>query len=47
MAPLIVSIDTEGNNMFIKNKEYYAERKETCEQPIIGLAAHCLDAEAQ
>ncbi|MGE4352579.1 MAG: L(+)-tartrate dehydratase subunit beta [Oscillospiraceae bacterium] len=34
-GPLIVSIDTEGNNMFTENKAYYASRKEMCEAPII------------
>lgn len=28
--PLIVSIDTEGNNMFVENKKKYASRKEEC-----------------
>ncbi len=34
-GPLIVSIDTEGNNMFTDNKAYYASRKEECMAPII------------
>lgn len=34
-GPLIVSIDTEGNNMFVENKEYFASRKDECEAPII------------
>lgn len=34
-GPLIVSIDTEGNNMFVENKKYYASRKEECMAPII------------
>lgn len=34
-GPLIVSIDTEGNNMFVENKKYYASRKEGCMAPII------------
>lgn len=33
-GPLIVSIDTEGNNMFVKNQEYYASCKEACMAPI-------------
>jgi L(+)-tartrate dehydratase beta subunit len=34
-GPLIVSIDTEGNNMFTENKVYYASQKESCMAPII------------
>lgn len=34
-GPLIVSIDIEGNNMFVENKKYYASRKEVCTSPII------------
>ncbi len=34
-GPLIISIDTEGNNMFVENKEYFASRKEECEAPVI------------
>lgn len=34
-GPLIVSIDTEGNNMFVENKKYYSSRKEECMAPII------------
>lgn len=34
-GPLIVSIDTEGNNLFLDNKAYYASQKEACEKPII------------
>ena len=34
-GPLIVSIDTEGNNMFEENKAYYAEQKEPCMAPIL------------
>jgi len=29
-GPLIVSIDTQGNNMFLENKKYYASRQEEC-----------------
>ena len=36
-GPLIVSIDTLGNNMFVENKKYYASVKEKCEQPIFDL----------
>ncbi|MDR1834719.1 MAG: L(+)-tartrate dehydratase subunit beta [Fusobacteriaceae bacterium] len=34
-GPLIVSIDTEGNNLFAENKKYYAARKEECMAPIL------------
>ena len=29
-GPLIVSIDTEGNNLFAENSAYYAERRKEC-----------------
>ncbi len=34
-GPLIISIDTEGNNMFVENKAHYASRKEECMAPIL------------
>lgn len=34
-GPLIISIDTEGNNMFVDNKAYYQSKKEECMAPII------------
>jgi len=34
-GPLIVSIDTAGNNMFVENKRYYAARKEEVMKPIL------------
>lgn len=34
-GPLIVSIDTHGNNMFVENKAKYAAKKPECEAPII------------
>lgn len=34
-GPLIVSIDTHGNNLFVENKAKYAARREACEAPII------------
>ena len=37
-GPLIVSIDTEGNNMFTGNWAYYASRKEACMDPVIKIA---------
>lgn len=36
-GPLIVSIDSEGNNMFLENKKYYASRKAECKAPIINI----------
>jgi L(+)-tartrate dehydratase beta subunit len=40
-GPLIVSIDTEGNNMFAENSAYYASRKDACMKPIFeGLKQH-------
>ena len=33
-GPLILSIDTKGNNLFVENKEYYASKKEECMAPI-------------
>jgi L(+)-tartrate dehydratase beta subunit len=34
-GPLIVSIDTRGNNMFAKNAALYADRKEACMKGIM------------
>ena len=34
-GPLIVTIDTEGNNMFAANAARYASRKEECIKPLI------------
>ena len=34
-GPLIVSIDTNGKNMFTDNAQYYASRKDACMKPII------------
>lgn len=34
-GPLIISIDTDGNNLFLDNKACYASRKGECEAPII------------
>lgn len=42
-GPLIVSIDTEGNNMFLENKAYFAERKGVCEGPIFEMVEHFMD----
>lgn len=36
-GPLIVSIDTEGNNMFLENKEFYIGNKEDSMKPILDL----------
>lgn len=41
-GPLIVSIDTEGNNMFMENKAYYASNREACEVPIIDSVKNYL-----
>jgi len=45
-GPLIVSIDTQGNNMFVENKAYYAQRKEACQAAAIELVAHYMDVQA-
>lgn len=34
-GPLIVSIDSEGNNMFSENKAYFQSRKAECMAPIL------------
>jgi len=34
-GPLIVTIDSNGNNMFSENKAFYASNKEAAEAPII------------
>ena len=46
-GPLIVSIDTEGNNMFVENKKYYASRKEECMAPIIESVKDYMKVELQ
>lgn len=46
-GPLIVSIDTEGNNMFVENKKYYASRKEECMKPIIDSVKNYMSIEQQ
>ena len=46
-GPLIVSIDTQGNNMFVENKKFYAEQKIKCEQPIIDLVSNYMEVEEQ
>lgn len=46
-GPLIVSIDTEGNNMFVENKKYYASRKEMCMAPIIDSVKDYMKIELQ
>ena len=46
-GPLIVSIDTHGNNMFVENKAYYASRRADCEQPVLELVAHYMDVEVK
>ena len=44
-GPLIVTIDTEGNNMFDENRKHYAEQKEICEAPVLELVEHYMDVE--
>jgi L(+)-tartrate dehydratase beta subunit len=34
-GPLIVSIDTRGNNLFAENAALYASRREACMQPVL------------
>ena len=46
-GPLIVSIDTEGNNMFVENKKYYAAQKEACMKPIIDSVKDYMSIEQQ
>lgn len=46
-GPLVVSIDTEGNNMFLENKQYYADRKDACMDPIIDYVKDFMNIEAQ
>ena len=33
-GPLIVSIDTQGNNLFAENTAHYASRREACMAPV-------------
>ncbi len=42
-GPLIVSIDTLGNNMFRENRKLYESRRESCEKPILELVEHYMD----
>jgi L(+)-tartrate dehydratase beta subunit len=44
-GPLIVSIDTEGNNLFAGNKALYDSRKEACMAPIIASVADYMSVE--
>jgi L(+)-tartrate dehydratase beta subunit len=39
-GPLIVSIDTRGNNLFSDNAAHYTGRKEMCMAPIIASLRH-------
>ena len=34
-GPLIVSIDTQGNNLFAENAAYYASRRDACMTPLV------------
>jgi L(+)-tartrate dehydratase beta subunit len=42
-GPLIVTIDTLGNNLYGENKRLYAERKEAAMAPIIERVRHFMD----
>jgi L(+)-tartrate dehydratase beta subunit len=44
-GPLIISIDTEGNNLFVKNRECYESRKEACMAPIIASVKDYMSVE--
>ncbi len=44
-GPLIVSIDTHGNNLFEENKAKYAANKEACEAPILQSVKNYLTIE--
>jgi L(+)-tartrate dehydratase beta subunit len=44
-GPLVVSIDTEGGNLFAENKAYYVSRKETCMTPIIESVKNYMNAD--
>jgi L(+)-tartrate dehydratase beta subunit len=39
-GPLIVSIDTQGNNLFAENTAYYASRREACMAPVTESLKH-------
>ena len=46
-GPLIVSIDTEGQNLFVENKAKYAERLDECMEPIIESVKGYMEVEAK
>ena len=39
-GPLIVSIDTQGNNLFAENAAHYMSQKESCIAPVIKYLRH-------
>lgn len=46
-GPLIVSIDTEGNNLFMDNKAYYASQLDACKAPILDSVKNIMSVEAK
>ncbi len=46
-GPLIVSIDTEGNNLFEQNKAFYRSRIGECTGPIMESVKSYMEVEAQ
>ena len=46
-GPLIVSIDTEGNNLFEQNKAYYRSQISRCMDPILETVRNYMEVEAQ
>jgi L(+)-tartrate dehydratase beta subunit len=46
-GPLIITIDTQGNNMFLENAALYASRKEACMAPIIESVKEFMTIEAK
>ncbi len=47
LGPLIVAIDTLGNNMFLDNKKYYASRQDECMAPIIAGVGNYMNIEVK
>ena len=39
-GPLVVSIDTQGNNLFAENAAHYAAHKSACMEPLIERVRH-------
>ena len=44
-GPLIVTIDTEGNNLFEENKKKYAEARREVEPELLEMVKHYMDVE--